>query len=548
VIELIIFSFWCRYDAGSSSRLGGRFFATTTGSKGTGRPPQQRNALPMSSPSPRGNEVGTINRRILVVDDNRAIHDDFTKILCRESQATTALDEVEAELFGERSLVVREEYEIDSAFQGEEGLARVEEALAQDRPYAVAFIDVRMPPGWDGIETASRIWEVDPNLQIVICTAYSDYSWKQILAKLGRSDRLVILKKPFDNIEVLQLADGLTRKWQRAHDGNRHLAALQQLIRERSNELSGVNGSSDIGNGELSMAAEVADTQIRQQLVLEDDLRHALESGQLSVQYQPLVEIATQRVAGLEVLARWQHPTKGWISPGTFIPIAEHSGLILSLGEFVLRTACEQVVRWDREGVPICPVSVNLSAVQLRRQNVVEIVRKILHETGMRPHNLVLELTESALIENLQEHSDALQTLRRDGVGIEIDDFGTGYSSLSYLKQLPVDGIKIDRSFIRQIDTNVVDASIVSAIVAMAHSVGLNVVAEGVETAAQLRVLGTQGCDVAQGFYFARPMPPEDCRNMLTATTGRQSFTDTLRLLASGEIVELHKGPRTKRA
>jgi EAL domain-containing protein (putative c-di-GMP-specific phosphodiesterase class I) len=304
------------------------------------------------------------------------------------------------------------------------------------------------------------------------------------------------------------------------------------MIRDRTDGLNGSNGRLNIDDQQLAMAAEAADSRVQRQLVLEDELRHALEAGDVSVHYQPLVEIATQRVVSLEALARWKHAKKGWISPGEFIPVAEQSGLILALGEFVLKTACEQVVRWDREGTPVVPVAVNLSAVQLRRQNIVEFVRGILRETGMKPHRLALELTESALIENVQQHRDALQALRRDGVGIELDDFGTGYSSLSYLKQLPVDAVKIDRSFIRQIDVSSADAAIVSAIIAMAHSLGLRVVAEGVETTAQLQVLGRHGCDVAQGFYFSRPLHPDDCRNLMLAADQRRGFTDTLRLLA----------------
>jgi EAL domain-containing protein (putative c-di-GMP-specific phosphodiesterase class I) len=235
----------------------------------------------------------------------------------------------------------------------------------------------------------------------------------------------------------------------------------------------------------------------------------------------------------LEALVRWKHATKGWIAPMLFIPVAEESGLILPLGEFVLRTACQQIVDWDREGIAVVPVAVNISAVQLQRQNIVEFVRRILHETAMQPHRLVLELTESALIENMQQHIGELQTLRSGGVGIEIDDFGTGYSSLSYLKQLPVDAVKIDRSFISHIDTNPVDAAIVSAVVAMAHSMQLRTVAEGVETAGQLQVLAAHGCDVAQGYFFSRPLPPEACRTLLSAIGERRSFTDTVSLLAN---------------
>ena len=477
----------------------------------------------------------SINRRLLIVDDNPAIHEDFRKILCRDSQSTSALNEAEAELFGDVAAeTTHNAFFIESAFQGQEGVELVRHALTEHRPYALVFLDVRMPPGWDGVETAARIWEVDPNVQIVLCTAYSDYSWKEILAKLGRSDRLMILKKPFDNIEVLQLADALTRKWQRAHDGTRHLAALQHMIRDRSAELGG-RTTTPIETGYMEMASEVANARVRRQLLLEDELRHALEAGHVSVQYQPLFTISTRQVASLEALARWRHPTKGWISPVEFIPVAEASGLIHALGEHVLRTVCSSIAHWERDGIPIVPVAVNVSAVQLRRsKRFVETVRGILRETGASARHLVLELTESTLIENVRQYADAIQELRDDGVGIEIDDFGTGYSGLSYLKQLPVDGIKIDRSFISQIDTNPVDASIVSAIVAMAHSLGLKVTAEGVETAGQLEVLAAQGCDVVQGFLLSRPIDAGACRQLLAATGRLESLTQTARLTAIG--------------
>jgi EAL domain-containing protein (putative c-di-GMP-specific phosphodiesterase class I) len=244
----------------------------------------------------------------------------------------------------------------------------------------------------------------------------------------------------------------------------------------------------------------------------------------LSVHYQPLIDIATQRIVSVEALVRWQHPTEGAISPAAFIPIAEDSGLIVPLGEFVLRTVCEQIVRWVKEGLAVVPVAVNVSAVQLQRQNIWQVVRGILAETGMKPTLLELEITESSIIKDAKNHIGQLQGLRHDGVRILIDDFGTGYSSLSYLKQLPIDALKIDRSFINQIATSSVDAAIVSAILGMARSLGLHVIAEGVETAAQFEVLRTHGCDIAQGFLFSRPVPADGCRQLLLDNASRFSL------------------------
>src|ERR1700683_3734040 len=174
------------------------------------------------------------NRRILVIADNPAIHEDFRKIFCSSSTTAAALSDAEVALFGEADAVDSDpSFEVDSAFQGQEGLQQVIAARADNRPYAMAFLDIRMPPGWDGIETAARIWDVDPDLQIVICTAYSDYSWAEMRERLGRSDRLLILKKPFDNVEALQLAEALTEKWRLTQQARERVADLERLVTAR---------------------------------------------------------------------------------------------------------------------------------------------------------------------------------------------------------------------------------------------------------------------------------------------------------------------------
>jgi EAL domain-containing protein (putative c-di-GMP-specific phosphodiesterase class I)/CheY-like chemotaxis protein len=458
------------------------------------------------------------NRRVLVIDDNVAIHEDFRKILGPSRLSGAALDEFESMLFG--SSEQRPElasFELEFATQGEQGVEMVGQARAAGRPYALAFVDVRMPPGMDGIETTARIWRLDPDIQIVICTAYSDHSWQQILKKLGRSDRLVVLKKPFDNIEVLQLADTLTQRWQSAGVMQQHLQKLQQIIAERAVP------------AQLQQQTTL-DTQARLRADLAYELRAGLRSGQVAVHYQPLFAVATRRAVGLEALVRWQHPTRGFIAPSLFIPLAEESDLILELGEFVLRTACEQIKEWERTEVPVVPLAVNISALQLRHGGFADFVRRVLRETGLQPQQLALEITESVLMQNMHEHVAELQKLRADGIGIEIDDFGTGYSSLSYLKQLPIDTVKIDRSFIHNLASNPVDAAIVSAIFAMADSMRLRVVAEGVETHEQLQVLGRHGCAYAQGYYFSKPLPAQQCRKLLLDLAARPAFTETLRM------------------
>jgi EAL domain-containing protein (putative c-di-GMP-specific phosphodiesterase class I)/CheY-like chemotaxis protein len=475
-----------------------------------------------------------VNGRILLIDDTPAIHQDFKKIFGSGLRSAAALFEAEARFFGSAgrnpTLPV---FQIDCAFQGQEGVELVRRARAQKRPFGVAFVDMRMPPGWDGIETITRLWGEDPDVQVVICTAHSDYSWMQTREKLGHPDRFIVLKKPFDGIEVLQLAESLTEKWRLARQERRHLRDLEDRIQERNGDLQAmrnIDAQLDAGSRLAAPPERQGDAQIKERHALAHDLKLALRTHELTVNYQPLVEIASRQIVGLEALVRWTHPTRGPIPPGEFISVAEETGLIVPLGEFVLRHVCEQAVRWAQEDVPVVRFAVNLSPVQLERQPIREYIRTILRDTGLQPHQLALEITESTLMTNAHAHAKALQGLREDGVQIEMDDFGTGYSSLSSLKQLPVDTLKIDRSFIRHLDTSDSDQAIVGAIMTMARNLGLHVVAEGVETLAQLQVLARHGCEVAQGFYFSRPLPAAECRELLVQLAQRSSFTDTLRL------------------
>jgi CheY-like chemotaxis protein len=330
------------------------------------------------------------SRRILLIDDNPAIHQDFRKIFGRPASSETALSESEAALFGPaKAARARPEFRIDSALQREQGVDLVRQALRDKRPYALAFVDVRMPPGCDGIETIIRLWEADPAVQIVICTAHSDYSWEETLERLGRADSFIVLKKPFDSIEVLQLAEALTEKWRLARHEQRRLQDLERQILEHNRDLQvarNINAQLDAANKKLAAPVEgVADTQVRRARSLERDLRSALQTGELTLHYQPIVEIASRRVSSLEALVRWKHPTLGSISPGDFIPMAEETGLIVPLGEYVLRTACAQVMQWQREQVPVVRVAINLSSLQLQGQPIGELVRGIVRETGMQP-------------------------------------------------------------------------------------------------------------------------------------------------------------------
>ncbi|MGE8358630.1 EAL domain-containing protein [Pseudomonas sp.] len=252
-----------------------------------------------------------------------------------------------------------------------------------------------------------------------------------------------------------------------------------------------------------------------ERLQLETQLRKAIEAGQLEVFYQPKLCLADDSLNAAEALVRWRHPELGLVPPGDFIGLAEETGLIAPIGEFVLRQACLQARTWQRDGLADIRVSVNLSVHQLRQGNLVSLVRQVLEETDLAPHFLELELTESQLLDNVENVITTFQQLRDLGVKLAIDDFGTGYSSLSYLKRFPVDVVKIDQTFIRDLSPGSEDAAITRAIIAMAHSLELKVVAEGVETQAQMDFLKAQRCDEIQGFLISRPIAAEYFERLL---------------------------------
>lgn len=258
----------------------------------------------------------------------------------------------------------------------------------------------------------------------------------------------------------------------------------------------------------------------QRKLTLETELRDALVQRELVLHYQPQIDLQHGRIVGVEALVRWQHPVRGLISPNEFIPIAEASGLIVPIGEWVLRTACIQQRLWQSVGLPPLVIAVNLSARQIKQPNLVNLVANILQETGLDPTLLELEVTESMVMENLQQTTHVLEQLRRMGVAIALDDFGTGYSSLNYLKSFPINTLKIDRSFVRDVAVDANNAAIAQAIITLAHNLHLQVLAEGVEQDEQLRFLKRQGCDRLQGFLFSRPLPAEVLVNYLVRNAG----------------------------
>jgi EAL domain-containing protein (putative c-di-GMP-specific phosphodiesterase class I) len=254
---------------------------------------------------------------------------------------------------------------------------------------------------------------------------------------------------------------------------------------------------------------------LREQMRLTGALLPALRRGEFVLHYQPQVDMASGRIVGAEALIRWQHPEDGLIPPGRFIPLAEQSGHIVDIGEWVLNEACRLARAWRDEGLPPLVVAVNLSALQFKRSRVDELVAEALALAGLPPSCLELELTESILLQDVATTMLTLQSLKAAGVHLSIDDFGTGYSSLSYLKQLAVDKLKIDQSFVRDMLTDEDGASIVRAIIQLGHSLQLTVIAEGVETEAQLAFLGNSGCDEVQGYLLGRPLPADGFAELL---------------------------------
>jgi predicted signal transduction protein with EAL and GGDEF domain len=270
------------------------------------------------------------------------------------------------------------------------------------------------------------------------------------------------------------------------------------------------------GRDNFQLYAAAMNESAVERLSLESALRKALGRRELIIHYQPLLDLRRGRVQGMEALLRWRHPERGLMSPAEFIGVAEATGLILPVSAWILRTACAQARRWHQEGHTELCVAVNLSARQFQQPELVAEVKGALEETGLPARCLELEITETNAMQNAEATVHTLRELKALGVRITIDDFGIGYSSLSYLKRLPIDSLKIDQSFVRDVTTDPDDAAIAAAVIALAHTLKLQVVAEGVETEEQMAFLESHGCDRMQGFLFSQPLPPEECGAVLS--------------------------------
>lgn len=269
------------------------------------------------------------------------------------------------------------------------------------------------------------------------------------------------------------------------------------------------------GRNQMHFYSEEMAADALERLTLELQLQKAVENDEFFLTYQPTLDLHTGKVIGLEALIRWQHPQLGLVSPARFIPLTEETGLIIKIGRWILRHACAQNKKWQEQGLPPVRVSVNLSAIQFKQRNLLDLIQEVLRETKLDPKWLELELTEASIIDDMSYKVETLKSLQRLGVSLAIDDFGTGFSNLSYLKHFPIDRIKIDSSFISAIPESKNDMAITKAMIAMCHSLGLRVTAEGVETEVQLDFLKNHLCDEIQGFIFSRPLSAEDVNQLL---------------------------------
>lgn len=308
---------------------------------------------------------------------------------------------------------------------------------------------------------------------------------------------------------------------------------LEQLLKHADIALYQAKGR---GRGNHQFFTDAMKVSLSDRLELEHALRRAIGTEQLYLEYQPSFDMQTRRPVSFEALLRWNHPELGIVPPGRFIPIAEQGSLILELGAWALRRVCRQLGQWQAEGLTLVPISINVTPRQFEHGRLVDLVSGLTREFDIDTNLLHFEITESAAMQNSEQHLGALQALRQLGSRIMIDDFGTGYSSLSYLKHLPIDTLKIDRAFVRDMATDPNDAAIVSAIVSIASNLGLQVVAEGVETAEQVECLLKLGCQTAQGFYFSRPLSAEQARRLLEdiGAQRRANETGRLRVLKGG--------------
>lgn len=614
-----------------------------------------------------GTKEETATNRILVVDDDTMIIGEYVRCLGEDFEpdsATSTLGDLEKVLFGEETDERgAARFEVHSCNQGAAAVEAVKDAVNGDNPFSIVFLDIRMPPGIDGMEAARQIRQIDPNVNIVIVTGSLSPEPENLGNEIPPADRIFFFKKPFHAVECRQLAAALCGKWhadlalrhandvleQKVWDRTEALHRLAyfdpvtglpnklKLVDELQAQIDGAESSDrdtavvlldldrfsflnetmgyDSGTELLNAIGRrlvnfcrdldkeqqgivgrfgadefaclipgIHDKDMLEEIVagikagieepflicgrdiflkasigvawhpmhgrdaktafraaeaalhrsmrklqsgityyhsemqhralhkfdMEAEFRQAIDNGEIITWFQPQLCLNSGKIAGVEALARWSRPDGSIVAPIDFVPLSEEMGISDVLFESVMRHVCGAVARWQVDSEWDVPVSVNLSAHQLRNHKLVDLIKSILGKGKVAQNLINLELTETALLEDLTIARPVLTDLATYGVGIHIDDFGTGYSSLSYLAELPVQTLKIDQSFVERLTESVTNARVVQAIIALGKAMDLSVVAEGVETEQQLMLVNTFGCDLAQGFFIGKPMPEKD--------------------------------------
>ena len=620
--------------------------------------------------------------RVLVVDDEADVRDAYRQILLQAdvSRDLAAFHDLRTRLFRSADAAPVQPASRGATFDpvfcdgAEAAVAAVKDALAVEQPFAVVFLDMRMPPGPDGVWAASRIRELDPAIEIVVCTAYSDVDPCEIGGIVPPEEKLSYLQKPFHPHEVRQMTIALASKWRaertvvklayfdsltglpnREQSRNRLVGAIEvaklhertlavlyldldnfkrvndtlghavgdELLRVVASRLRsslrygdrGIDSSSISRPGDLArlggdefmvllpnirkpaeagvIAERIigalrepmqlalnslvvtpsvgiaifpndggdAETLLRnadlamyfskrkspgtysyfdaamnasalQRFTIEDKLRGALARNEFTLNYQPLFDIRTGHISGMEALLRWTNDQLGVVPPSEFISVAEETGLILPIGEWVLRTACAQAKAWHDEGLPLIRMSVNVSGQQFALNHFPSQVSAILQETGLDPSKLELEITETLIMNDEVWAERTINQLKAIGVALAIDDFGTGYSSLARLRRFAVDRLKIDRSFVTSLNECSDDRAIAAAIIAMSRSLRIDVTAEGVENISQLMFLQEHECHEAQGYLLGAALPAADAMQLLRRVDAVLEGTRTQRLKA----------------
>ncbi len=418
---------------------------------------------------------------------------------------------------------------------------RLVEALAdikKDAIHAFAFlyIDIKR---FKAINTRLGLWAGDQLLTMVAQRLSAQLRPDDIAARFGADDFVVLIRGISGEQETRQIADQIQRQLLVPYQLNTQELRVQfdigitmgtslyqqpeDLIRDACTAMEHAKSS---GSQNYAIFHQTMHLQSLTRVQLEHDLVSAIWQNELRVCYQPIVSLEDASLVAFEALVRWQHPTLGLLSPNQFISIAEDSGLIVPIGAWILREACEQMQQWRQQAHFHLSMHVNLSARQLDQLDLFSSIQRILADTHLDPKELKLEITESMVFNNLEYAASVLRKIKSLGIQLSMDDFGTGYASLSYLRQLPIDNLKIDRSFVETIDTKGTESEIIQAVIQLAHSLNIDVVAEGVETLEQARYLQGLGCEYAQGYLFAKPLDAVDAEKLLN-----HNFSDCLQPL-----------------